>query len=409
VSAAHPPDSETREPEHVLQETEDGVFGLQEVIRDFDEADLARLRQIAAVIRTPPREGVRTAMALAGSAAQSKFQLFPGDCDFFERVHIQAPDREAALDVLVAAMVETVARVFPHPQLQFTEMKLGLHPDEVLRDGEALHRGTPISWTLAEVDARAMPVQDASGAARMIALREVAADPGFVKLDWVYADPDRDRVIAVTKVLDATWEGPDGAIVALDGVLDSFYQEVYLDPESRVDVERLIAQVRPDGLVEYTDQLESEIRRYSDPEHANYGKVAKRLYNLARVYGNAASAAHLRALFGDPPARLYQVPTSLFTLNVALNARRLDPEAVSGHVADTERILRECYTGADGEELAALVRALPGMAAEEREAATQRISDHVNEQVSDYFQARIAENAELQAYLDSLRGAAPAP
>jgi len=37
-----------------------------------------------------------TALSLSGSAAQSKIQRFPGDCDFFERVHIKADAREAA-------------------------------------------------------------------------------------------------------------------------------------------------------------------------------------------------------------------------------------------------------------------------------------------------------------------------
>ena len=31
---------------------------------------------------------------VTGSAAQSRFQLFPGDCDYFERVHIEAPTRD---------------------------------------------------------------------------------------------------------------------------------------------------------------------------------------------------------------------------------------------------------------------------------------------------------------------------
>ena len=76
------------------------------------------------------RDGVRSAMALAGSAAQSKFQLFPGDCDFFERVHITAPTREDAIEVLALTMVEVVARTFTNTHLQFQEMKLGLYPGE---------------------------------------------------------------------------------------------------------------------------------------------------------------------------------------------------------------------------------------------------------------------------------------
>ena len=55
-----------------------GVFGLDDVVGDFDASGVESLREIADMIRTQAREGVRSAMALAGSAAQSKFQLFPG-------------------------------------------------------------------------------------------------------------------------------------------------------------------------------------------------------------------------------------------------------------------------------------------------------------------------------------------
>ena len=36
-------------------------------------------------------ENVETALALSGSAAQSKIQTYPGDADYFERVNILAP------------------------------------------------------------------------------------------------------------------------------------------------------------------------------------------------------------------------------------------------------------------------------------------------------------------------------
>jgi hypothetical protein len=58
---------------------------------------------------------VRSAIALSGSTAQSRFQRFPGDCDYFERVHIAAADRASAIETLVASMIDTVARAFPVP------------------------------------------------------------------------------------------------------------------------------------------------------------------------------------------------------------------------------------------------------------------------------------------------------
>jgi hypothetical protein len=386
----------------LLHQTASGVFGLDEVIEDFDDADVERLRRIAAAIRTPPRDGVRSAIALAGSAAQSRFQRFPGDCDYFERVHITAPTREAALETLVGVMIETVARSFPRDDLQFVEMKLGLHDRDRRRGEELLRAGSPISWSLADVDARSIVVEEDDGSAVVIEMADAAHEPGFVKLDWVHADDERDRVVPVSKVIDATWEAPSGDVVALDGVLDSFYQEVYLDPESRPHVERLIDEVKPEGLGQYIAQLESEIRKYSDPAHANFGKVAKRLYNIFRLTNQAAPAAHLRGLFDDPPARLYQVPATLYALESALASRHLSTDVVSDQLAGLEAMLREHYAGDDLDDLVARLRALPQLDRAARAEAMEHISQRANTQVSDYFEAKLREDAEIVVYLESL-------
>ncbi|MDX6698703.1 MAG: hypothetical protein QOE65_2100 [Solirubrobacteraceae bacterium] len=381
------------EPVPELESAESGVFGVAAVLRDFDEADVARLRAVAAAIRSPERPAVRSAIALSGSAAQSRVQPFPGDFDFFERVHIRAPSRTAAQLELRDVMVATIAGAFANPDLQFSEMKLGLHP----RDR------TPLSWTLVHVDARALELEDGS----TLAMDDVLDEPGFVKLDWVHADHARGRLVNVSKVLDPTWESPDGDIVALDGVLDAFYQEVYLDPDSRIDVERLVHHVRPDDLVAYVQQLESEVRKYSDPAHANHGKVAKRLYNLCRVQGRAAEAAYLRSLFDDPPARLYQVQGMLHALEPALGSRRLPAEVVASQSRELGDLLRTCYSGDDRDELCGLVSQLAGLEEAARAQAALRVAGAANAQVSDYFGRRIAENEALRDYVEELRALAP--
>jgi hypothetical protein len=386
-----------------------GVFGLDDVVGDFDAAGVESLRQIADMIRTQAREGVRSAMALAGSAAQSKFQLFPGDCDFFERVHITAPTREDAIEILALTMVEAVARTFTNPQLQFQEMKLGLYPAAYSRDEQPVSQGSPISWGLTDIDVRVVRVVDATGETHRLRMHEVAGDPGFVKLDWVYADRTKDRVVPVSKVIDATWEAPDGSIIALDGVLDSFYQEVYLDPESQVDVERLVQHVSPDGLENYLDQIAGEIAKYSSEGHENYGKVAKRLYNITRILRRDADASYLRQLFDDPPARLYQVGGTMHALSQAIQADRLDRETIVAQLAALEGTIADCYEGADRDEIVALVRRLPEMDEDELLVASERIAAVSNTQVSDYFQQKIEESPGLKSVYDLVLKEAPQP
>jgi hypothetical protein len=373
-----------------------GVFGLDDVVGDFDAAGVEAVRGIAAMIRTTPRDDVRSAMALAGSAAQSKFQLFPGDCDFFERVHIIAPSREDAVALLATTMIESVAATFTNPRLQFVEMKLGLYPAAYARDEAPVTAGSPISWGLTDIDVRVVRVVDATGESHRLRMHEVALDPGFVKLDWVFADHERNRVVPVSKVIDATWEAPDGTIVALDGVLDSFYQEVYLDPESQVDVERLVQHVSPDGLENYLDQIRGEIVKYSSEGHENYGKVAKRLYNILRILRRDADASYLRQLFDDPPARLYQVGGTMHALSEAIRADRLDRETIVAQLAALQGTLADCYTGADRDEILDLVRRLPELDEDELVAAADRIASATNTQVSAYFREKIDESEGLK-------------
>jgi hypothetical protein len=372
---------------------------MEAVVADFDPAQLAKLRRIGAEIRTADRPGVRSAIALAGSAAQSRFQLFPGDCDFFERVHIDAPTRDEAIATLAATMIQTVAHVFPHPELQFAELKLGLHRADGMHGDKVVRSGAPISWELGDLDARTMTIERPDGTAEVIELVASATEPGFVKLDWVFADAEADRIVAVSKVIDATWGAPDGSIVALDGVLDSFYQEVYLDPETRPHVERLIDELKPDGLEHYIDQLHGEISKYTEPGHENYGKVAKRLYNIFRITHRTEAAAYLRGLFDDPPARLYQLSAALWALSNTFGTKRLSAEVLQAQLQGLADTLRDCYMGADVDELVASVLSLPDLPAGERQVASDRVTNAADVQVSDYFKAKLAELPEIQAYL----------
>lgn len=376
------------------------MFGLDDVVGDFDTSGVEAVREIAGMIRTEPREGVRSAMALSGSAAQSKFQLFPGDCDFFERVHITAESREEAIRTLASTMIESVARTFTNPHLQFVEMKLGRYPASYVRGEEPVGTGAPISWGLGDLDVRVIRVVGEDGSTHKLRMYEVALDPGFVKLDWVYADTAHQRVVPVSKVIDATWEAGDGAIVALDGVLDSFYQEVYLDPESQVDVERLVQHITPDGLENYLRQIAGEVGKYAADGHENYGKVAKRLYNICRLLRRDADAGYLRSLFDDPPARLYQVSGTLHALTQAIRADRLDRQTIAAQVAELGNTVSECYAGADRDDLLALVHTLPDLDGTELESAADRIAEAANAQVSDYFREKITEAPSLHAVLE---------
>jgi hypothetical protein len=77
-----------------------GVYGHRVSMLDFSSAHLARFRAIGRIVGFEDRDGVETALALSGSAAQSKIQTNPGDCDFFERINIHATTRDDACRIL---------------------------------------------------------------------------------------------------------------------------------------------------------------------------------------------------------------------------------------------------------------------------------------------------------------------
>jgi hypothetical protein len=81
------------------------VYGAKIAIMDFSPEYLEYFRRIGKIVAIPDQPGVlETALALSGSAAQSKIQKNPGDADFFQRVNIKAPTRAAAIQILADAM-----------------------------------------------------------------------------------------------------------------------------------------------------------------------------------------------------------------------------------------------------------------------------------------------------------------
>ncbi len=115
-------------------------------------------------------------------------------------------------------------------------------------------------------------------------------------------------------MLDVTWEAPDGTITPLDGYLDPYFQEVYLEAESVPIFSKLAQHVSANALDDYVSQLEKEVNKYLTKD-INYGKAAKRMYNVFRLTGRYQEAAFLRELFDEPTSMLYQVWALIRTMD----------------------------------------------------------------------------------------------
>jgi len=106
-----------------------GIFGHSISLLDFDDTDLAHFRKIGRLVEFEDVPGkVETALALSGSAAQSKIQTYPGDADYFERVNIIAETRDKACKILAKLMRKKALATLKGDTFQLIEVKFGSYP-----------------------------------------------------------------------------------------------------------------------------------------------------------------------------------------------------------------------------------------------------------------------------------------
>ncbi|MDD5466532.1 MAG: hypothetical protein PHS96_01880 [Anaerolineales bacterium] len=342
--------------EAVVVDVRTGVFGHRVSMLDFSPQDLAHFREVGRLVEFQDEPGVvETALALSGSAAQSKIQSFPGDADYFERVNIRADSREEACRILARIMRQKALDSEKGPAHQLIEVKFGSYPCDVVREAETIKAGAPISWTPLEIRAGKIEAQTPDGAPASILWKEVAAEPGWCKLDWVIADPVRGQLANASNMLDVTWEAPNGDITPLDGYLDPYFQEVYLEAGSIPIFSKLARHVSADALDDYVAQLKKEVNKYLTKD-INYGKAAKRMYNVFRLTGRYEEAAFLRELFDEPTTVLYQVWSLIRTIDDCCKpGSSISHEAL---LAQADRLILAVIEALEGEQESEIVKRL---------------------------------------------------
>jgi hypothetical protein len=386
-----------------------GIFGHQITLLDFDPEVLDRYRRLAAIVEIPDQPNVETAISLSGSAAQSRVQLFPGDADFFERVNIKAPTQEEACQLLSDIIRTKALTMLKGDNYELVEVRWGTFQQDVVRHGTAINLGMSVTWTAQEVQAGCFDVFTTTGDLMTIYWDYGCQDPGWCKMDWVVAEPEKGRVVHVSNMLDVTWEAPHGRIVPLDGYLDPYFQEVYLEADSIPLFTKLVKHLSPDVLQDYVGQLEHEAAKYSRRDPPNYGKVAKRLYNIFRLTGRWPEAAFLRELFDEPAALLYQVAALLDTIDEAVTSRvSLDRDALVDQLDGLIlAVVRVCEGPKEEQIVTALLRLRDDLSGrrllgEERGKLLATSYRQVGELVNEHFRERLSLMPEIVVYLDSL-------
>jgi len=396
--------------DEITMDFRNGVFGHKVVMLDFSDEQLAYFRRIGKLVEFEDVPGVvETALALSGSSAQSKIQSYPGDADYFERVNILAPTRQEACRILANIMREKVLSSMTGEFYQMIEVKFGNYPFNLVREGRIYQAGTPISWTPKEMEAGKIVGQLEDGSAAVITWEQASEDPGWCKLDWVIADPIRKELANASNMLDVTWEAPDGSITPLDGYLDPYFQEVYLQAESVPIFSKLAQHVSANALDEYVDQLENEVRKYINHLPPNYGKAAKRMYNVFRLTGRYQEAAFLRELFDEPAAMLYQVWSLIRTIDDCCNP--FSPIDQATMLAQADHLIISVVKALDGDQEVEVVQRLLRLRdALTRQGTNQQLTreaeqarDQLIRIVNNLFYEKLVAMPEINEYINSLQ------
>ncbi|MBS3753934.1 MAG: hypothetical protein KGY46_11190 [Anaerolineales bacterium] len=402
--------SVSQEGEDIVFDRRSGVFGHKVSMLDFSEKDLAHFRKLGALVEFEDIPGeVETALALSGSAAQSKIQTYPGDADYFERMNILSESQEEACQILGQLIRDKALATMTGPTYQLMEVHFGSYPQDVIVNEQQRRKGGSISWTPEEMEAGEIQAQTLEGEDITLKWENVAHDPGWCKLDWVVADPIRNELVNASNMLDVTWEAPDGTITPLDGFLDPYFQEVYLQEESVPIFEKLSQHVSANALEVYVEQLEKEVNKYLNKD-INYGKAAKRMYNIFRLTGRYQEAALIRELFDEPASMLYQVWSLIRTMDESSQPDSSIP--IERIQSQADRLIMSVITDLEGEEESVVVRHLLRLRdALEDQKAGQSLTDEVETArdeviniVNNFFYEKLTTVPEIRGYMEAFLG-----
>ena len=394
--------------EEIVHDEISGTFGHRISMLDFSDEDLAHFRKIGRLVEFDDIHGkVETALALSGSAAQSKIQSYPGDADYFERVNIRVETKKEACKILGELMREKAINTFRGEDYELIEVKMGSFLYDVIRGKDIERAGSPIAWYPDEIKAGHIVATTPDGKPVQITWEQAAQDPGWCKLDWVIADLTRKQLVNASNMLDVTWEAPDGSITPLDGYLDSFFQEVYLEADSIPIFSKLVKHVSGDALDDYVNQLENEVKKYviKDP---NYGKAAKRMYNVFRLTGKYPEAVYIRELFDEPTTILYQVGALIRTVDESFQpGSKIDIDTITSQM---DELILAVVGATEGEKESEIVRILlrlkgfltqdakRGQLSSQASAARAEVINLVN----NFFHEKLTGVPSIKEYIDNL-------
>ncbi len=160
---------------------------------------------------------------------------------------------------------------------------------------------------------------------------------------------------------------------------------------------------------EYVGQLEHEVNKYLTKD-VNYGKVAKRLYNIFRLTGRYEDAAFLRDLFDEPATMLYQVWSLIRTIDDAcIPGAEITTEQL---LAQADQLILEVIQVLEGDKETEIVRLLlrlrDGLSRHESGKALSGPAEAARAEainvVNNFFYDKLTAVPTIKAYMDVIQG-----
>jgi meiotically up-regulated gene 157 (Mug157) protein len=118
---------------------------------------------------------------------------------------------------------------------------------------------------------------------------------------------------------------------------------------------KLAQHVSANAIDDYVGALEHEVNKYLTKD-INYGKAAKRMYNIFRLTGRYGEAAFIRELFDEPASMLYQVWSLIRTIDDCCNPS--SPITAEQMLVQIDQLIMAVIKALEGDQETEIVRLL---------------------------------------------------
>jgi hypothetical protein len=210
-------------------------------------------------------------------------------------------------------------------------------------------------------------------------------------------------------MIDVTWEAPDGTLTSLDGSIDPFFQEIYLEAAALPVFTKIVKQVDPNAMSAYINAMRGQVLHYTQQE-PNFGKASKRLYNLFRLTDQLEAAAYVRELFDEPGACLYQVPGLLDAIDAAHDeSAGIDRATISRQIDQVIHTVEVAQIGSDADKMIVALNRLRSevdsraSAAQDWAVLLMDVRSRCSEIVNEFFRVRLLGYPPIQKFVASLK------